>query len=103
MRHHTDGPRDTTRKEDTDNVASSIRNMFQSMHIMPKHIETDQGKIAEEKEIDSRKLNGMCFYIPGSKISDVKDIEIITIILVRLIMTLSRGHTGQIKRIVIMR
>ena len=67
MRHHTDRPRDPTRKEDTDNVASSIHNLFQSMHIMPKHTETDQGKIAEEKEIESRKLNGMCFNIPESR------------------------------------
>ena len=33
----------------------------------------------------------------------LKDIEILAIILVPLIMTLSRGHTGQIKRTVIMR
>ena len=33
----------------------------------------------------------------------VKDIEILAIILVPLIMTLSRGHTGQIKRAVVMR
>ena len=32
-----------------------------------------------------------------------KDIEILAMILVPLIMTLSRGHTGQIKRTVIMR
>ena len=33
----------------------------------------------------------------------VKDIEILAIILVPLIMTLSRGHTEQIKRTVIVR
>ena len=33
----------------------------------------------------------------------VNDIVILAIILVPLIMTLSRGHTGQIKRTVIMR
>ena len=33
----------------------------------------------------------------------IKDIEILAIILVPLIMTLSRGHTGQIKRTVVMR
>ena len=33
----------------------------------------------------------------------VKDIKILAIILVPLIMNLSRGHTGQIKRTVIMR
>ena len=33
----------------------------------------------------------------------LKDIEILAIILVPLIMSLSRGHTGQIKRTVVMR
>ena len=33
----------------------------------------------------------------------LKDIEILAILLVPLIMTLSRGHTGHIKRTVIMR
>ena len=33
----------------------------------------------------------------------LKDIEILAIILVPLIMALSRGHTGQIKRTVIIR
>ena len=30
-------------------------------------------ELAEEKEIESRKLNVMCFNIPESKRSDVKD------------------------------
>ena len=33
----------------------------------------------------------------------IKEVKILAIILVPLIMTLSRGHTGQIKRTVIMR
>ena len=36
-------------------------------------------------------------------LSSLKEVNILAIILVPLIMTLSRGHTGQIKRAVIMR
>ena len=39
----------------------------------------------------------------GFGVAVLKDIEICTIIVVPLIMALSRGHTGQIKRTAIMR
>ena len=54
------------------------------------------------KKINFSKQNPL--NVLGSKFDlGVKDIEILAIILVPLIMTLSRGHTGQMKRTVIMR
>ena len=55
--------------------------------------------IVFKKKFKKNPLN-----VLGSKFDlGVKDIEILAIILVPLIMTLSRGHSGQMKRTVIMR
>ena len=56
--------------------------------------------MAQDNKLLLNKTTPHFQLLPMSK---VKDIENLAIILVPLIMTLSRGHTGQIKRTVIMR